>query len=573
MKAKLLLTAAAAALTMGSMSLSARAEDPVLVEVLKRLDKLERENAKLRAKVEKQASAPKAEKHASRADDAPRQTVDLRPAPGTLLQSDDGWFFHKKDGAPLTFQTPGGEIGIYGQFDVSFDATSKGIENKIGNGGDRPVGNAGWLPAISSNLSLIGIRGYQKIPDTDLRFLYQLETLIDVAVNAGTAESNSNKSNVVRGALTTRDSFIGVESKDYGALKIGKTEAPYKKSTDIFNPFSGMLGDYRVIMGNTGGDNRVEFATRLEHSLWWESPDWNGVKLAALYSPGQNRANNSDNISAGASDCAGGNNPSSGGFATCSDGAFSDAISLSGTYKKDGLLITTAYERHEKVNRSSDIFGIYGNNGVSGVLGPSNLTPNALALYNADTAAEDAFKVGALYKFEATKTTVGGIYETLHRYVPSTLKFQNERERDGTWFFVTQELSPKDEVSFGWAHAFKTPGDPGQHTFVTLTTTDGENGAFAPNLNDADMLTAVYKHKFSPALTWYLNGAMTMNDTTAHYDLGAGGHGVTTDGHDASGGTNTAGANGTTGGGLGANPHTFTGGNLVGVSTGLNYKF
>jgi len=25
-------------------------------------------------------------------------------------------------------------------------------------------------------------------------------------------------------------------------------------------------------MGNTGGDNRVEFGTRLDHSVWYESP-------------------------------------------------------------------------------------------------------------------------------------------------------------------------------------------------------------------------------------------------------------------------------------------------------------
>ena len=164
----------------------------------------------------------------------------------------------------------------------------------------------------------------------------------------------------------------------------------------------------------------------------------------------------------------------------------------------------------------------------------------------------------------------------MHRYVDADLRFQNERQRNGTWAFVTQELGEKDEVSFGWAHAFRAQGDPGQHTFANLTT-PAEGGTFAPNLNDADMVTAVWKHKFNKSLFWYLNGAMTMNDTTGHYDLGAGGHGVTTDGHDASGSPNAGGGgnpgNGTTGGGIGASPHTFTGGTLLGISTGLNYKF
>ena len=533
MKSKLLLSAAAAALAMGSMSVGARAEDPVLVEVLKRLDKLERENAKLRAKVEKQASAPKAEKHASRADDAPRQTVDLRPAPGTLLQSDDGWFFHKKDGAPLTFQTPGGEISIYGVLDVSFDVSTKGIKNKVGNGGDTPVGNVGWQPAVSSNLSRIGINGFQKIPETDLKFLYQLETQIDVSANAGIGESNSAQSNVVRGALTTRDSYIGLSDEHFGAIKIGKTEAPYKKSTDVFNPFNAQIGDYRVIMGNSGGDNRVEFATRLEHSLWWESPDWSGLKLAALYSPGQNRANDSSNLPAGSSDCAGGNNPVSGNGVGCQDGAFSDAISLSGTYVTGNLLLTAAYERHEKVNRASDV-------GVGTTLG------------DIDVGAEDAWKAGVMYKFP-TNTTVGFLYESLRRDVPAALAFQNERSRDGTWLVVTQELTPKDFVSFGWAHAFATPGDPGVH-----------NTAGGPNpKNEADMLTATYKHNVSKSLTWYTAYAATINQRDAHYDLGAGGHGVTTDDHDAHGAV----------GGTNNDAHGWAGGTLQAFSTGLQYKF
>src|ERR1700676_5028741 len=128
------------------------------------------------------------------------------------------------------------------------------------------------------------------------------------------------------------------------------------------NPFYGMIGDYQVIMGNTGGDNRVEFGTRLDHSIWYESPNWRGLVLNALYSPGQNRASNSDNIASGESDCTGCNVPGSGGIVpvTCSDGSFSDAVSASLSYTHGPLFLTAAYERHMKVNRSSDITGIYG---------------------------------------------------------------------------------------------------------------------------------------------------------------------------------------------------------------------
>jgi hypothetical protein len=47
-----------------------------------------------------------------------------------------------------------------------------------------------------------------------------------------------------------------------------------------------MIGDYAVIMGNTGGDNRVEFATRLDHAIWYTSSNFKGVEANVLFAPG-----------------------------------------------------------------------------------------------------------------------------------------------------------------------------------------------------------------------------------------------------------------------------------------------
>src|SRR5262249_5024132 len=132
-------------------------------------------------------------------------------------------------------------------------------------------------------------------------------------------------------------SYVGFANDYWGSIKGGKTSTPYANSTEVMNPFRGMLGNYNVIMSNTGGDNRAEFNTRLDHSIWYESPNFNvgGGKFsfAALFSPGQNRSDNSDNIASGESDCTGGNSPVSGGFTSCSDGSFSDAVSVSATYQ------------------------------------------------------------------------------------------------------------------------------------------------------------------------------------------------------------------------------------------------
>jgi len=466
-------------------------------------------------------------------------------------------FLERKPGDRLTFYTPGGEFTLYGNLDVSFDVITKGLGGMTANGAP-PVGNMGWMPDLSTNLSYFGVRGFQNVKGLPFDFIYQLETQLDIAATSGTAETNSNESNVVKGGLTSRNSFLGIASPRWGALMLGKTDAPYKNSTAKFNPFFAMIGDYQVVMANTGGDNRVEFGTRLDHSIWYESPNWRGFVIDALVSPGQNRADNDDNIAAGESDCTGGNIPGSGGITpvTCSDGSFGTATSGSLSYTRGPLYVTGAYERHEKVNRSSDITGIYASDNAYSQM-----------LEAQDVADEDAGKVAVMYTFPS-KTSIGGIFETLHRYVPQDLEFQNERQRLGTWLVLSQTLSRTTSLHLGWAHAFRTPGDPGQHNDSTVVapggdpTSDFTAGAHANN--QANLFTVALKNQLSKNLMAYLDWALTANSYAAHYDLGAGGRSVTTDCHDAFDAT---------GGLVASNPHCWTGGQIMGVSAGLNYRF
>jgi predicted porin len=536
-----------------------------------------------------QAAAAKASASQASATAAKTQTqVANLPVKAT---DKDEWFFRHKPGDPLTFQTPGGEITAYGQFDVSFDAASKTVTgffssfDNINCGGPGPpggictaTGNFGWMPDISTNISYLGVRGFQKLPNSDWRFVYQLEAGFDISAFPSNKQSNSNLSNQVNGALFSRNSYIGLANPAIGAIKIGKEDTPYKSSTAAFNPFSGEWGDYSVIMGNTGGDNRVEFGYRASHAIWYESPNMGPWQFNVLYAPGQNRSWVSDNIASGESDCAGNNDPTSGGAggadttgtvflgaipAFCTDGSFSDLVSANINYTSGGFYATAAYEWHHATNRRGDIEGMFAL--VTGCQDPAATTFTS-TLCMQDVADEDAAKIGALYRFESTGTTVGAIVEHMTRYVPGDLAFQNERTRWGTWAFLSQQLTPVDSVHFGWAHAFRAQGDPGQHNDCTQPTPNGSGSCFAPNNNQADMVTAAYKHQFSKNLTWYADIAATFNGPSAHFDLGAGGRAVTTDCHDAAEDTSAS-------GGVFAGPHCFTGTTLVGVSTGLQWRF
>ncbi len=397
-------------------------------------------------------------------------------------------------------------VQLYGHLDLSIDDVSKGIAGKT-QGGNTATGKLGYQPDISSNLSYLGVRGGTDLTPS-LRGIFQVETQIDVSATPGPSTVPDNS---VKGALASRNSYLGIAG-GWGAFKVGKTDAPYKLSTARMDPFSASIGDYNSIMGNTGGDNRAEFDTRFSHAMWYESPSMSGFRVNALWAPGQNRS--SDNITAasGEPDCTGGNQP------PCNDGSFGDAYSIAGLYQAGSLYAIAAYERHSNVNRTGD-------EATGG--GPAPL--GAVGIAN-----EQAYKVGVQYKFGST--TLNAIVERMTRNAPDP-NF-NERQRTGFWLAATQKFGAADDLNIGWAHAGKTPGDPGA----------------GPVDNESNLFALGYKHHFSSRANWYAVIARQGNHDGAHYDLGASGHGITTDCHDANG-------------------NCFTGGKVQGVSVGMQYNF
>jgi predicted porin len=486
--------------------------------------------------------------------------------------------------------------GFYGSLDVSVDYTTKGIYNttaypwsyetgapgspyvhgaaKVG-----PYGNVGWLGAMSSNGSSIGYRGAHRIPNSDVDFIYQVSTSINMVAAPGLQDTWTKSSNTVQGAIGLGDTFVGFKNHSWGTVKFGEMFMPYKVSTDRLNPFGTGLGNYATIMGNTGGDNRVEFGTRGDDVVYYSSPTWGGFSFDVAYQFGQQLDPNSDLTPLGSADCNGSNNPGSGNlFLNCDDGGYNRAYSADLKFEMGGLYLVGAYEIHKAVNRSSD--GIGANSPYYGYLvgqGPNG--PNAYMLdwadyqayaaeypgaaaagspaYNTavDVADEWAMKFGVQYTFDFG-LSASYLYEEMHREVPPEMEFQNERQRNGMWVALQQSFwDGRDVAAVGWAHAGATVGDPGgQHNYNPTSTGDQSN-----------MYTFQWWHKLDKQLTVYVDWAETINDGNAHYDIGAGGHGIKTDCHDA---THNQFVDYSS-----AGPTTWGGCHDQGFSTGVSYRF
>lgn len=385
-------------------------------------------------------------------------------------------------------------VQIYGHLDLSIDDANKGLDGRAGTAANSKLG---WQPDISSNLSRVGLRGSRDLGDSNgLKAVFQIETQVDVSATPG---PSTVPDNTVKGAFASRNSFLGLAG-GFGTIKAGKTDAPYKLSTGRMDPFSATVGDYNSVMGNTGGDNRAEFDTRLSHAFWYESPKMGAFSFSALFAPGQNRSSDNINAASGEPDCTGGNQP------PCNDGSFGNAFSLAGVYAEGPLYAIAAYEAHKKVNRTGDEGG-------------------AVPIGAVGVVDEHAMKAGVQYKF-APSTTLNLIFEKMVRDAPDS-NF-NERQRNGFWLAVTQKLNATDDLNFGYAHAGKSPGTPGA-TLPNGTTVTGSAD------NATNLFSLGYKHHFDKQTTWYAVYARQDNHEAAHYDLGASGHGITTDCHDAAG--------------------------------------
>jgi predicted porin len=474
------------------------------------------------------------------------------------------------------------EIRVYGGVDVSADYVDNGLKT---------------LPLISSNNSYVGFGGSTTL-SPDWSAVAQIEGQADVSATPS-----------VKDTFGFRNSFVGFVSKTWGSLKAGKNDTPYKSSTAAFDPFANTIGDYNSIVSNTGGDSRVEFEVRAPHAIWYESPKFGPVQFNVMWSPGQNLSGDNSNFPLGDNTCSGGTFGSSGsgdagtqnnfgstgnssavaagqatgvnqphannggvasnvlgsstvgsGFGECTDGAFGDLYSTSVIFKQGGFIATAAAEMHHAVNRLADVVPT---SGVPADVGAVAFTASGQAISGLVTTRNEwAAKFGAGYDFGEFK--VYALYEFLRRTnMPDAF---DERSRDTVYASATWRATEKDDVSFAYAHAFKTPGSPLVNSTVNFNVITPPQGLLCPltpsptssasNNNDdaADLFSFGLRHYFSPAVSVYAVTAYQHNHACGHFTLGAGGHGISIAQRNQFN-------------------ETFVGKDLAGISIGTTFRF
>ncbi|WJR80799.1 porin [Bradyrhizobium sp. NP1] len=564
MKTKLLSGTACAALCLLSFSGSARSA--TLDDVMARLDKIEKENAELRAKVRAMSAAkPAAAAPAPAAADPGKfkgnpvmheaVATSPKPPPGPTI---GGMPVKAGPLAPLVDNTT---VTLYGSIDLSGDIFNPSVFDQ------------GTKLGVSSNISSFGVRVRHNLAPygwDGWAAVAQIESQVDFA--AAPTE---------RASFGTRDSYLGLEGP-WGAIKAGKSDTPYKKATAAFDPFTRTVADYNSIMGNTGGDNRAEFDWRMNHAVWYESPIFNGFQFSALISPGQNYAKDNSDYSFGdyfqcngaSTRGSGSNFPGTGGAVAgniggngCTDGSYGNAYSAALIYKNGPFTGIAAYELHEQVNR-------HGDDGLQPTLPGAPVLFNQLFLPDGSAVStgvhnEWAAKIGGGYR---VNDGIGDLqfyayYEWMRREVLPFEQPFNERSRDGVYASVTQFIGKQWSVSASYAHAFKTPGNPAclslnNSNAAIACVADGtvnpvvQIGQYQANLFDdsASQYSIGARYYFNQWASWYVVGTYLTQGPGAHYCLGASGHGYQICSRDA--------ANDTIGGA-----------SLKAASTGMTFNF
>lgn len=140
------------------------------------------------------------------------------------------------------------DVKIYGRANISLDYLDDGKDYNVFT--------------VTSDASRIGFKVDHKLENGMTAFA-QIEQEINFATGANDAKANT---------FATRDTFAGISSEQYGQLRVGRFDGPFKIARSPVNFFGDMVGDMR----NLTRAGSLRFDERNDNTVEYKSPKFGG---------------------------------------------------------------------------------------------------------------------------------------------------------------------------------------------------------------------------------------------------------------------------------------------------------
>lgn len=236
--------------------------------------------------------------------------------------------------------THAADVKIYGRANITLDYLDDGKDYNAFE--------------ITSNASRLGFKVDHKLENGMTAFA-QIEQ--EINFSSGNSDSKAN-------TFATRDTFAGIRSEQYGQLRIGRFDSPFKMARSPVNFFGDMLGDMRNL---TRAEN-LRFDERNDNTVEYKSPKFGGgfnVLAGISMQNGVQIAKQAD------------------GEETRDTRVYEASV----TYKKDRIDLAAAYQNFE-----------------------DNASNTTSATATAPSTARDSYRLVGAYKF-TDKLNLGALYQ------------------------------------------------------------------------------------------------------------------------------------------------------------------
>jgi predicted porin len=149
------------------------------------------------------------------------------------------------------------DITVFGHIDTSIDATDQ-------DGGSDDIN-------FHCNTCSIGFKGSEDLGN-GLKAIFKLDFQYDVFSRD-------------LSSLTDRDQWLGLAGSNWGQVRWGTISTPYKSHGAMIDPLyrTALQGRARGVQSDFHNGAGENLQGRADHTIRYDTPDWNGLKAAVFY--------------------------------------------------------------------------------------------------------------------------------------------------------------------------------------------------------------------------------------------------------------------------------------------------